>query len=76
MGNDYTGAAGHCQLEDVIVSLIRKIRAPEKEHLCPYTDKRLSTGLFASAGQICWNRFTGPGKAALQSMYLHIPSEE
>jgi uncharacterized protein (AIM24 family) len=38
--------------------------------------QRLSTGLFASAGQICWNRFTGPGKVALQSMYLHIPSGE
>ncbi len=38
--------------------------------------QRLSTGLFASAGQICWNRFTGPGKVALQTMYLHIPSGE
>jgi len=35
--------------------------------------QRLSTGLFASGGQICWNRFTGPGKIALQSMYYHVP---
>lgn len=34
--------------------------------------QRLSTGFFASAGQICWNRFTGPGKVALQSMYYHV----
>lgn len=38
--------------------------------------QRLATGLFASAGQICWNRFTGPGRVALQSMYYHIESEE
>lgn len=36
----------------------------------------LSTGLFASAGQICWNRFTGPGKIALQPMYFHLQSGE
>jgi len=38
--------------------------------------QKLSTGFFASAGQIFWNRFTGPGKIALQSMYLHIESGE
>ena len=38
--------------------------------------QRLSTGLFASAGQICWNRFTGPGKIALQTMYYHMASGE
>lgn len=38
--------------------------------------QRLSTGLFASAGQLCWNRFTGPGKVALQSMYYHMESQE
>jgi len=38
--------------------------------------QKLSTGLFASAGQICWNRFTGPGKIALQSMYYHMESAE
>ena len=38
--------------------------------------QKLSTGLFASAGQIVWNRFTGPGKVALQSMYFHMPTAE
>lgn len=34
----------------------------------------LRTGLFASAGQVVWNRFTGPGRVALQSMYVHEPT--
>jgi len=38
--------------------------------------QRLSTGLFASPGQVCWNRFTGPGKIALQSMSYHLDSGE
>jgi len=38
--------------------------------------QKLSTGIFASAGQICWNRFTGPGKIALQSTYYHMESAE
>ncbi|MGH7740197.1 MAG: AIM24 family protein [bacterium] len=38
--------------------------------------QRLSTGLFGGACQLCWNRFTGPGRLALQSMYLHMPTEE
>jgi len=38
--------------------------------------QRLSTGLFASATQLCWNRFTGPGKIALQTMYVHMESGE
>jgi len=38
--------------------------------------QRLSTGIFASAGQLCWNRFTGPGKIALQSMYYHMEGGE
>lgn len=38
--------------------------------------QKLSTGLFGGSGQIFWNRFTGPGKIALQSMYLHLPSGE
>jgi uncharacterized protein (AIM24 family) len=38
--------------------------------------QKLSTGLFASAGQICWNRFTGPGKIALQTMYFHMEGGE
>jgi len=38
--------------------------------------QKLSTGFFASAGQLCWNRFTGPGKIALQTMYYHMESGE
>jgi uncharacterized protein (AIM24 family) len=37
--------------------------------------QKFSTGLFASAGQIFWNRFTGPGRIALQSMYVHLPTD-
>jgi uncharacterized protein (AIM24 family) len=36
--------------------------------------QKLSTGIFGSAGQIFWNRFTGPGRIALQTMYLHMPT--
>ena len=35
----------------------------------------LSTGLLASMN-IITNRFTGPGRIALQSMYMHYPSGE
>ena len=38
--------------------------------------QRLTTSLFGGGGQIFWNRFTGPGKIALQSMYLHLESGE
>jgi uncharacterized protein (AIM24 family) len=38
--------------------------------------QKLTAGLFASAGQVVWNRFTGPGKVALQSMYYHMVSGE
>ncbi|HEY0777631.1 MAG TPA: AIM24 family protein [Gemmatirosa sp.] len=31
----------------------------------------LSTGFFASTGTLAFNRFTGPGRVGLQSMYLH-----
>lgn len=34
---------------------------------------KLSTGLFASGGQIVFNRFTGPGRIGIQSMYYHPP---
>lgn len=37
--------------------------------------QKVSTGLFASAGQLFWNRFTGPGRIAIQSMYMHLPTE-
>ncbi len=36
--------------------------------------QRLSTGFFAGSGQLTWNRFTGPGRVGLQSMYLHLPT--
>ena len=38
--------------------------------------QKLSTGIFASAGQLVWNRFTGPGRVGLQSMYVHLPTGE
>jgi uncharacterized protein (AIM24 family) len=38
--------------------------------------QRLSTGLFASAGNMVWNRFTGPGRIGIQSMYVHMPTSE
>ena len=34
----------------------------------------LAAGLFASGGQIFFNRFTGPGRVGIQSMYYHPPS--
>jgi uncharacterized protein (AIM24 family) len=38
------------------------------------TLQKLTTSLFGGGGgNICWNRFTGPGKVGLQSMYLHTP---
>lgn len=35
--------------------------------------QRLATGLFASSGQVVWNRFTGPGRVGMQSMSIHLP---
>lgn len=37
--------------------------------------QKLSTGLLASAGQIVWNRFTGPGRVGVQSMALGFATE-
>ncbi len=37
------------------------------------TVQQLSTGIFASAGQLVFNRFTGPGRLGVQSMYVHMP---
>ncbi len=37
--------------------------------------QNLSTGFFGSMNFIT-NRFTGPGRVAIQSMYLHLPSGE
>ena len=38
--------------------------------------QKLSAGVFASAGQLVWNRFTGPGRVGIQSMYIHYPTAE
>ena len=38
--------------------------------------QKVSTGLFASAGQIVWNRFRGPGRVGIQSMYMPFVSGE
>jgi uncharacterized protein (AIM24 family) len=38
--------------------------------------QKLATGLLASAGQIVWNRFTGPGRIGIQSMAYHVPTTE
>jgi len=35
----------------------------------------LKTGFLAGAGTFRLNRFTGPGRVGLQSMYLHMPTE-
>jgi uncharacterized protein (AIM24 family) len=37
--------------------------------------QRLSSGLLAGVNMIT-NRFTGPGRLGMQSMYLHMPTEE
>jgi uncharacterized protein (AIM24 family) len=37
---------------------------------------RLTSGLFGAAVNFVVNRFTGPGRIGIQSMYLHMPSEE
>lgn len=38
--------------------------------------QKFSTGFFASAAQIVCNRFTGPGRVGIQSMYIHMPTAE
>jgi uncharacterized protein (AIM24 family) len=38
--------------------------------------QKLATGMFASAGQLVWNRFKGPGRIGLQSMYIHFGTAE
>jgi uncharacterized protein (AIM24 family) len=37
---------------------------------------RLSSGFFGASMNFIVNRFTGPGRVGIQSMYLHMPSEE
>ncbi|MDB4908232.1 MAG: hypothetical protein JWO05_3016 [Gemmatimonadetes bacterium] len=36
----------------------------------------VSLGLLASSGQIVFNRFSGPGRVGIQSMYMHLPTGE
>ena len=36
---------------------------------------RLTSGLFAAGFNLILNRFTGPGRLGLQSMYLHAPTD-
>jgi uncharacterized protein (AIM24 family) len=37
---------------------------------------RLTSGMFGSTMNFVVNRFTGPGRVGIQSMYLHMPSDE
>lgn len=37
--------------------------------------QKLTTGMFASAGQLVWNRFKGPGRVGIQSMYMALATE-
>ena len=34
------------------------------------------TGIFGGSGNLVFNRFTGPGRVGIQSMYLHLPTSE
>ncbi|GAC1519741.1 MAG: AIM24 family protein [Chloroflexota bacterium] len=36
----------------------------------------LKTGIFGGAGNIVFNRFTGPGRVSIQSMYFHLPTAD
>jgi len=36
----------------------------------------LKTGFLGGSGQLIWNRFTGPGRVGVQSMYLHMPTSD
>ena len=38
--------------------------------------QRVTAGFLAGSGQLFWNRFTGPGRVGLQSMYMHFPTKE
>ncbi len=37
---------------------------------------RLTSGLFGAQANFIVNRFTGPGRVGIQSMYLHMPSDD
>jgi len=36
----------------------------------------LKTGIFGGSGNLVWNRFTGPGRVGIQSMYVHLPTSD
>jgi uncharacterized protein (AIM24 family) len=36
----------------------------------------LRMGILGGSGNLVFNRFTGPGRIGIQSMYLHMPTEE
>jgi uncharacterized protein (AIM24 family) len=36
----------------------------------------LRMGVLGGSGNLIFNRFTGPGRLGIQSMYLHMPTEE
>jgi uncharacterized protein (AIM24 family) len=36
----------------------------------------VKTGLFGGGGALVFNRFTGPGRVGIQSMYFHLPTGE
>ncbi len=36
--------------------------------------QNIRTSFLAGAGRMFWNRFTGPGRIGIQSMYLHLPT--
>ncbi len=36
----------------------------------------LKTGIFGGGGALVFNRFTGPGRVGIQSMYFHLPTGE
>ena len=36
----------------------------------------LRTGVFGGTGNLVFNRFTGPGRVGIQSMYVHLPTAD
>jgi uncharacterized protein (AIM24 family) len=36
----------------------------------------LKTGIFGGSGNLIFNRFIGPGRVGVQSMYVHLPTAE
>ncbi|HEY6469706.1 MAG TPA: AIM24 family protein [Candidatus Dormibacteraeota bacterium] len=36
----------------------------------------LKTGLLGGSGKLIFNRFTGPGRVGIQSMYIHLPTAD